>query len=429
MTRVTQNIIAWFMFAGIFLGGLEIGLRAYPDMIPLKLLKRFHTAPRLEIAQRRSLWNESQMQVLPRDDGGPPLKLFKPFSKIVYDFHGKDEKGAMLMDDQGFCNPPRDSYDRPQIDVIAIGDSFTWCVVVNPQATWISQIGEISGKTVYNLGRGGIGPYDYLQILKHFGLPKQPEYVIMNIYEGNDLRDSIRYVEHISAARQGRVLYTDASDRSTREIDIDSLIDYPVMRDSYALNFILAAVDKVYEGAKNVVLSLTGGDAPQRVNFRYRLKFPGKSVDFNLQNADESEVRSALGLKNGDMDFSAFEGALSGFVALAREYGFIPIVAYSPSAYTAYADFVEFEDASLGELMPWFSRTQRQFLHTKARELGYRFVDLTPAMQAAANDLQEKELIYHPINVHFTVKGNRIVGETLADAISTQQSGSPAIRE
>jgi hypothetical protein len=138
-------------------------------------------------------------------------------------------------------------------------------------------------------------------------------------------------------------------------------------------------------------------------------------------------VRSALGLRNGDMDFSAFEGALSGFVALAREYGFIPIVAYSPSAYTAYADFVEFEDASLGELMPWFSRTQRQFLRTKARELGYRFVDLTPAMQAAANDLQEKELIYHPINVHFTVKGNRIVGETLADAISTQQSGSPAI--
>ena len=135
------------------------------------------------------------------------------------------------------------------------------------------------------------------------------------------------------------------------------------------------------------------------------MKFPGKSVDFNLQNADESEVRSALGLKNGDTDFSAFEGALSGFVALAREHGFMPIVAYSPSAYTAYADFVEFEDPSLGELMPWFSRTQREFLRSKARELGYRFVDLTPAMQAAANDLQEKELIYHPVNVHFTDKG------------------------
>ncbi|MGB5259380.1 MAG: hypothetical protein WBO34_02525, partial [Gammaproteobacteria bacterium] len=91
MKRATQNIIAWLMSAGILLGGLEIGLRAYPDMIPLNLLQRFHTAPRLEIAQRRSLWNESQMQVLQRDDGGPTLKLFKPYSKIVYDFHGKDE--------------------------------------------------------------------------------------------------------------------------------------------------------------------------------------------------------------------------------------------------------------------------------------------------------------------------------------------------
>ena len=417
------------MFAGILLGGLEIGLRAYPEIIPLKLLKRFHKAPRLEIAQRRSLWNESQMQVLQRDDGGPTLKMFKPYSKIAYDFHGKDEKGLTLMDDQGFCNPPRDPYDRPQIDIIAIGDSFTWCVVLNPQATWISQIGEITGNTVYNLGRGGIGPYDYIQILKHFGLPKRPEYVIMNIYEGNDLRDSIRYVEHISAARQGRVLYTDASDRNTRDIDIDSLIDYPVIRDSYAMNLFLATVDKVYEGVKKAALRLTGGDAPLSVNFRYSLNFPGESVDFNLQNADESEVRSALGLKNGDIDFSAFEGALSSFVALAREYGFMPIVSYSPSAYTAYADFVEFEDASLGELMPWFSRTQRQFLRTKARELGYLFVDLTPAMQAAAKDFQEKELIYHPINVHFTVKGNRIVGETLADVISKQQSGSPAASE
>ena len=272
MKRVIQNITGWLVVAGIILGGLEIGLRAYPDMIPLKLLKRFHKAPRLEIAQRRSLWNESQMQVLQRDDGGPTLKLFKPYSKIVYDFNARDEKGAMLMDDKGFCNPPRDPYDRPQIDVIAIGDSFTWCVVLNPQATWISQIGEISGKTVYNLGRGGIGPYDYIQILKHFGLPKQPRYVIMNIYEGNDLRDSIRYVEHINAARQGRVLYADASDRDTRDIDIDSLIDYPVMRDSYALNIILAAVDKGYEGVRNAVLRQTGGDAPQKVDFHYRLE-------------------------------------------------------------------------------------------------------------------------------------------------------------
>ena len=421
-----KKIVGLLVFLAIFFGGFEIALRAYPELIPLTLLKRFHKEPRLEISQRRSLWNESQMRVIGRDDGGPTLKLFKPHSKIWYDFHGKDEKGFTLMDDQGFCNPRRDPYDRAKIDVIAIGDSFTWCVVLSPQATWISQVGEITGMPVYNLGRGGIGPYDYLQILKHFGLTRKPDYVIMNIYEGNDLRDSVRYQEHIAAAQEGRVLYREAADRSTREIDLDSLLDYPLIRDSYALNFTAAVTDKAYEGVKNAILRASGGDAPERVNFHYRLQFPGKTVDFNLQNADESEVRFARKLEKGDIDFSAFNDALSEFVALARQHGYTPVVAYSPSAYTGYADFVEFEDPSLTELMPWFSRTQRKFLQDKATELGYIFVDLTPALQAAGKSLKEEELLYHPINVHFTVKGNRIVAETLANVISAHKTGTTA---
>lgn len=418
MTYVTRKIMGWLIFTTILLGGLEAALRAYPDLIPLTLLKRFHKEPRVHIAQQRLLWNESQMWVLPRDDGGPTLKLFKPHSQIVYDFHGKDEKGATLMDEQGFCNPTRDSYDRQKIDVIAIGDSFTWCVVLNPEATWVSQIGEMTGKSVYNLGRGGIGPYDYLQILKHFGLPKSPQYVVMNLYEGNDLRDAIRYKEHIAAAREGRVLYGDASDRNTHEIDINAVLDFPVVRNSYALNFVFAFIDKGYEGIKNPTLRLIGGDAPEKVNFRYRLRFPGETVEFNLQNADESEVRIAQRLQRGAVDFSAFEEALSAFVVLSQEHGFVPIVTYSPSAYTAYAHYVEFDDPTLSELMPWFSRTQRQFLKDKATELGFLFVDLTPAMQTAARKLQEKTLIYYPTNVHFTEKGNQIVAQSLAAMLS-----------
>lgn len=417
-----KKIAGLFVFLAIFFGGFEIALRAYPELISLSLLKRFHSELRLEIAQERSLWNESQMWVLERDDGGPTLKLFKPHSKIVYDFHSKYEKGATLMDDQGFCNPNRDPYSRSQIDIFAIGDSFTWCVLLNPETTWISQIGDITGLSVYNLGRGGIGPYDYLQIFKHFGLAKQPRYVVMNIYEGNDIRDATRYQEHIKAAQQGRVLYQDASDRDTREIDIDVLLDYPIVRRSYSLNFVTASIDKGYEGLKRTVLRATGGDTREKVNFHYRLRFPEETVEFNLQNADESEVRYARKLKSGKIDFSVFDNALSDFVGLASKHGFTPIVAYSPSAYTGYAEFVEFLDPSLTELMPWFSRTQREYLRVKGSELGYLFVDLTPALQKAGRVLQEKELMYHPVNVHFTMKGNRIVAETLAETISTLES-------
>ncbi len=417
MERYLKTLAGWLVFALILAGGLEIALRAVPEAIPLTLLKRFHHEPRLEIARKRSLWNESQMQVVERDDGGPRLRILKPHSRISYDFHREGEKGTMVMDDQGFCNPPRDRYDRDKIDIIAIGDSFTWCVVTDAGATWASQLGVLTGRPVYNLGRGGIGPYAYLQILRAYGLAKHPDYVVMNIYEGNDLRDSIRYQEHVAAARHNRVLYRDAGDRNTREIDIDALLGKGPLRDSYAVNFVLAVVDKAYEGGKNAILRLIGGDAPEHVNFHYTLDIKGESVDFNVQNADESEVRLAHGLKAGKFDFSAFDDALRRFVAMGRQYGFEPVVSYSPSAYTGYADFVRFEDPELTELMPWFSRRQRAYLAGKAEELGYRFVDLTPAIQARARALPASELLYHPANVHFTILGNRVVAEILAHTI------------
>jgi len=419
MNFAVSKLLGWLVAASIVFGGLEVGLRLAPQLIPLTLLKRFHHEPRLAIARERSLKNESQMRVLPRDDGGPTLQIFKPHTEIVYDFHG-GEKGVTLLDDQGFCNPPRDSYDRSTLDLITIGDSFTWCIVLDPSLTWTSQLGEINGLSVYNLGRGGIGPYEYLQILKRLGLPKRPAYVVMNVYEGNDLRDSVRFHEHIEAARHGEMLYRNAADRGSHDLDLDALLDMPLLRNSYALNMIMAGIDKLYASLKIVFLMATGGDVPERIDFHYRLHFSTATVAFNVQNADESEVRMALRLKDGDIDLSVFDAALADFMALAHRHGFTPLVTYSPSAYTAYADFVEFDDPSLTELMPWFSRTQRDYFAHKSRELGFTFVDLTPALQAAAWERQSRDLLYHPINVHFTIAGHRVVAETLAAAVAAQ---------
>ncbi len=122
-------------------------------------------------------------------------------AELHFDFKAAGEQATVRLDSQGFCNPPRDAYERPTIEWLALGDSFTECLVTDPQSTWPSQLGEIAGRSIYSLGRGGIGPYEYLQLLRHFGLPKQPRVVIMNVYEGNDLRDSLRYQETVQARR------------------------------------------------------------------------------------------------------------------------------------------------------------------------------------------------------------------------------------
>jgi hypothetical protein len=426
--RMIQRLVGSVVFVAILLGGLEVGLRAFPaELIPTAWLQRFQDDLRTEIAQRLSLPNETQMWQLPRNDGGPPLKLYRPNVHTEQNFSSK-ERSAVTHDDQGFCNPPRDDYDRASIEVVTMGDSFALCVAADAEATWMSRIGQLSGLSVYNLGKGGIGPYEYLQIFQHFGLSKNPTFALMNIYEGNDLRDAVRYHEHIDAIRAGGSGYASASDRFQPELDYQRLLNNPIGRSSYVVNLGLVAIGKSYEGISTAV-SRALGKKSERVNFRYALRFPdGAIVPFNVQNADQNEVRYARRLRQGDVQLSAFDQALERFAALGREHDFRPVISYAPSAYTAYADFVTFEDDALSELMPWFSKTQRAYLRQKAEDLGLAFIDLTPALQTAARRLRDQELLYYPANVHYTPSGHREVGDALAAAITQLQIQEPSPR-
>jgi hypothetical protein len=424
---MARRIGSFLGSVAITLALLELALRAAPGaLLPLKLLKRFRAEVRLEIADRLGLPSASQMRVLERDDGGPELQLRKPGTLVTWDFKSENERGAFEMDSQGFCNAPRDRYERGEIELIAVGDSFTECLVASPEATWPSQLGALAGRSVYSLGKGGIGPYEYLQILKRFGLEKRPRVVVMNLYEGNDLRDAVRHLEYVEAARAGRAQRTLAGDRNEDPFDYQAALDHPLGRHSYALNLVVVALGQAWEGVRNAVVRTLGGKAPEHVNFRYALRFPGASVPFNPQNADESEVRVARLLRAGEVSLGAFDLALEGFAALAREHGFAGIVSYSPSAHTAYAPWVEFEDPSLGPLLAWFSAAQRQHVAERCAALGLAFADLTPALQAAARERGERELLYFPVNVHYTEAGHRLVAETLAGVLAGRGAAAAA---
>jgi hypothetical protein len=319
------------------------------------------------------------------------------------------------MDSQGFCNPPENSYERPTIDLVTVGDSFTECVVVGPEETWTSELGRLTGIPVYSLARGGIGPYDYLQILHRFALAKRPRVVVMNLYEGNDLRDSLRYHEHAAARRAGgdpRVL---AHDRNADPVDTQAVLDHPLGRSSWAVNLITVAA---VEAGESLYRTLARGERREPVNFRYTVRLPDRAVRFNLQDSDESEVRHARMLRAGQVSLGAFDEALAGFADLAREHGFVPVLAYSPSAYSAYADFMDFDDPALAELMPWFHAEQLAYLEGRAQALGVVFVDLTPALQDAARSLPSDDLLYFPVNLHYTAQGHRVVAEALARALA-----------
>lgn len=409
---------------------VEAGLRLFPGLIPLDLLIHFHEKPRAEIASRVGLKTRGETILLERDDGGPELRIFKPFTTVVWPIEDDGTYSVVKMDRNGFCNPP--GIDPPQVDIITLGDSFTWCHAVDPDQTWANQLSEMTDLSLYNLGIGGIGTFEYIQILKKFGVQRSPRLVIMNIYEGNDLRDLDRYYFHRLYHDDDPVQINVPPPPAPPSSPSDYLAEgYEFWREqlmpgySYAYNLVRAAGEYISETDSTPSIVATGSepnsDEKRKENFRYRLVFDDDvPVPFNPDNADVDEAEYARRLYEQEIRFEVLDllrEPLREFVSLARRHEFIPVITYTPAAYTAYEAQVVFEDPSLGELMPWFSRQQRNFLEQQAAEIGYIFVDLTPALQAAAQARGGNELLYYRYDLHLTPAGHTVVAEAINRAM------------
>jgi hypothetical protein len=423
--RKISTFLAKLFFSLLFtLVLIEGGLRLFPQVVPLELLIYFADTPRGEIAQRRHLPTQWGTVVVERDDGGPELRIFEPFAEIV--LPGREDEVTVVMDEMGFCNPPGGNYQRAKIQLIAVGDSFTTCHGVRPHETWTNQLASLSGVSVYNLGRGKSGLHEYLQLLKKFGLPKSPQLVIMNVYEGNDLRDAALYYYY-------RLNHGDtAATATSQEADPNQTF---WQRYSYAYN--LGAASLQYRSALNSASAdLPGSSDPflfpvsdvperyfvgiQKINFKYQIVFPDRTITLNHKNADVDEVLVARHLYDKIIEpgvMQAVDAALSAFVELSKQYNFTPVVTYTPAAHTAYAASVVYEDPSLHTLMPWFSQQQRAYFQEKGEELGYFFVDLTPALQAAAQGSNSGELLYARDDLHLTPQGHRVVAKAINQAL------------
>ena len=390
---------------------IEVGLRIFPGLIPLDLLILFNDEPRTQVARSRGLPTRWDVVQIERDDGGPDFGVFKPHTIIAWPIRDNGTESTVMMDDIGFCNPPENSYHLPNIDIITLGDSFTICHAVDPQQTWTSKLSVLTGLSAYNLGKGGIGIHEYIQILKQFGLQKSPHVVIMNIYEGNDFRDARSYYRNIMKQQN-------STDQDQQPASTPTFLQ----QKSYAYNLIEAGLI-FWQQANyfNTSANLVTQTDYERINFRYRLVFSDKEIAWNLENTDTDEVEYAQRLNILKIEsgvFESVEDALRTFVELSQQYNFTPIVSYTPSAHTAYADYVIFDDPALTNLMPWFSQMQRDYLAKMSNELGYTFIDLTPALQTAAQVKGSQDLLYYRYDLHLTPSGHAVVAKALSQTLN-----------
>ncbi len=394
-----MRVVAVAVAVALAMGSLEVALRVAPGAISPKLLILFDPGLRETLATGdfplKKDWRE-----IARDDDGPPLLVPEPLSRIVS--IDRPAGGAeRTADELGFCNPPGRAV-RERADVVALGDSFTWCHAVMPGQAWPAQLEDRTGLATLSLGIGGKGLYEYLQLLRAFGLAKKPRVVVMNVYGGNDLRDANYYRMHERAlARQEIPPSAEAQNIAPW------LVSSAVGRHSYAINFVVAALSRAADW------SISDWEK-SRIDARYRIGLPGGDVEFNLENRDRDEVQMAERLASGAVQLDIWSDALQRFGLLAREHGFTAIVAYTPAAYAAYAGKVTYSDPSLAALLEAMDEAQRRHLAQRAAKDGYLFHDFSPDLRDATAHEGADELLYDPVHVHLTVRGNEVIAKSLA---------------
>ena len=399
---------------------LEVGVRLAPNAVPLVLLDRlpYHVRQRIDVGE--GLFSPAKLVAVPRDDGGPALLAMVPGTVVTHRLDATDLRSGAVetvtLDDTGFCNPPARRWATADVDIVALGDSFTWCSAVTPDQAWPAQLEAHGGRPTYNLGRGGVGAFEYVQILKQYGLQRDPEIVILNIFEGNELLDARAYWRARAAAEPWAVRplpwvrpeEPDETERPLTRRVLNAVLGGAPLVKSYALRLGLA----IYHLVKPDLL----GAAPAVAeDFRYRVLVNGDYVALNIGNESRDFVAAQL-VAAGQLSPSVLDEALAAFADVAQQRaGFRAIVTYTPAAYTAYEGRTVFRAPDLADLTRRFSQTQRDWLREATRRYGLEFLDLTPALQAAA--ATSPEPLYFPKDLHLSAAGHRAVGAYLAEAL------------
>lgn len=126
-------------------------------------ISRKHSAPDDELGFVRKPWIS--------------WRGFAPDVNRVVEYHS---------DENGFRNPP----GIQRADIAFVGDSFTEAATVDEADTFVHRVGAATGKSVVNLGRGAYGPQQELIVLQRYALAYQPQAIVWQLFEGNDLKDA-----------------------------------------------------------------------------------------------------------------------------------------------------------------------------------------------------------------------------------------------
>ena len=303
-------------------------------------------------------------------------------------------------DAEGF----RNSDSRQDSDVVLLGDSFVEYGdnIADTLAPRLEK--HLNGLTVRNLGKSGYGPFQYLEVLRRYGIERHPRYAVFCFYEGNDISDIQNYMKWKSENKPHEFTYAIGSEPFLQRyiVALKSTVRY--IADSTWPTLDLA-VQKILGGKHIypdlVVIRLGRGETYETI---FEDKLIAETTEDTLQSQSWIQLKSLL----------------SEFKTLAVENNIKPMIVYIPSVPQVYADYTtdesgrEWRDIRARQIISMGQAPRAMAL--LANQLQIALIDLTPIYRGAA---QDGRMLYGSFNVHWNAEGRELAARVIAEKLTS----------
>jgi hypothetical protein len=186
---------AWLAMLTVFVSGalatlvIEAGLRAVGSRLSSGISAARHDLgdvtddPRWQRSPRYGLRLNSNVDATNQWRYGDIVRMgFIPPAVS----EGLVHRYSFRTDAEGF----RNDATRNDIEVAALGDSFTDAQTMPIEAAWTTRLEQRIGRPVQNYGTAGFGPQQELLVLEDYAARHHPRVVVLAFFAGNDIRDA-----------------------------------------------------------------------------------------------------------------------------------------------------------------------------------------------------------------------------------------------
>jgi len=274
----------------------------------------------------------------------------------------------------------------PPYEIVLVGDSFL-AMGEDDASTLSERLRAVSGRATFNLSRSWYGPYQYLELLKRYGLALKPKVVLLGFYTGNDIADTREYHRWLREHRY--YFYADHAQRP------------------FFVRYAIALADtgaSLRDPIAKRLARQTRPVAPGEIHPNLGVIRVGAQLvpmvfgEWNPEGSAEQLLATA--------EWQALHALLTEFHHLCQAEGILPVLLYIPSKSQVYAEYAlphsghRFLQAAARQHP--IRTNMVEAITTLAQRVELPLINLLPYFEQQA---EAGKLLYYPFDTHWSGEG------------------------